>query len=83
MKKAKDGDVRSEYRRDELGPGVRGKYLDGYRSGTNLVLLSPDVAEAFPTDDSVNEALRAFARVARRTTAKTGRATKRESIGRR
>jgi hypothetical protein len=83
MKKAKNGDIRPEHRRDELGPGVRGKYLDAYRSGTNLVLLSPDVAEAFPTDDSVNEVLRAFVRVARRTTSKTRPATKRVPLGRR
>jgi hypothetical protein len=83
MKKARDGDIRPEYRRDDLGPGVRGKYLDAYRSGTNLVLLSPDVAEAFPTDESVNEALRAFVRVARTTFSKTRRPTKREPAGRR
>jgi hypothetical protein len=83
MKKVKNGDIRSDYRRDELGPGVRGKYLDAYRSGTNLVLLSPDVAEAFPTDDSVNDALRAFVRVARTTVPKTRRPTKREPASRR
>ena len=32
-------DLRPEYRRGDLGPGVRGKYLESYRSGTNLVLL--------------------------------------------
>ena len=35
-----------------------GKYVDKYRQGTNLVLLDPDIAKAFPTDESVNEALR-------------------------
>jgi hypothetical protein len=83
MKKAKNGDIRPDYRRGDLGSGVRGKYLDAYRSGTNLVLLSPDVAEAFPTDESVNEALRAFVRVARRTTSRTRRTTKRAPAGRR
>jgi hypothetical protein len=38
--------------------GVRGKYLDRYRQGTNVVLLEPDVAAKFPTSSSVNEALR-------------------------
>ncbi|MDY0165294.1 MAG: hypothetical protein RBS80_02050 [Thermoguttaceae bacterium] len=38
----------------------RGKYLDQYRAGTNLVLLAPDVRVAFPTDQSVNEALRSI-----------------------
>jgi hypothetical protein len=82
MKKVKNGDVRPDYRRDDLGPGVRGKYLEAYRSGSNLVLLSPDVAEAFPTDDAVNEALRAFVRLARRSTSNMRRAPKREPAGR-
>ena len=59
MKKAKKPDeLRPEYKREDLGPGVRGKYYESYRKGTNLVLLSPDVAKAFPDDESVNEALR-------------------------
>ena len=39
--------------------GVRGKYAAKYRARTNLVLLDPEVAEAFPSDAAVNEALRA------------------------
>jgi hypothetical protein len=38
--------------------GIRGKYYEQYRKGTNVVLLEPDVAEAFPTENAVNEALR-------------------------
>ena len=38
--------------------GVRGKRYEEYRKGTNVVLLKPDVAEAFPTEEAVNEALR-------------------------
>ena len=49
---------RAEYDLSQLKGGVRGKYTDRYRAGTNLVLLEPDVAKAFPTDGSVNEALR-------------------------
>ncbi len=41
-----------------LRHGVQGKYADRYREGTNLVLLDPDVARAFPTEEAVNEALR-------------------------
>jgi len=41
-----------------LKNGVRGKYVERYRQGTNLVKLAPDVAAAFPTEQSVNEALR-------------------------
>jgi hypothetical protein len=40
--------------------GVRGKYVTRYRAGTNLVLLDPEVAEAFPTDAAVNRALHAI-----------------------
>ena len=60
MKKADSDELRSEYRREDLGPGVRGKHLESSRSGTNLVLLHPDVARAFPTDEAVNDALRSF-----------------------
>ena len=41
-----------------LRNGVQGKYADRYREGTNLVLLAPDVAKAFPTEEAVNQALR-------------------------
>ena len=46
--------------------GVKGKYVDRYRSGTNVVLLDPDVADAFPTAESVNEALRMLLTIAQR-----------------
>jgi hypothetical protein len=82
MKKARVGEIRPDYRRDELGPGVRGKYLDAYRSGTNLILLSPDVAKAFPTEDAVNDALRSFVRVAQRTASTRRRAARRVPAGR-
>lgn len=52
MKKAKSEDLRPGYNREDLGPGVRGKYFESYQKGTNLVLLSPDVAKAFPTEES-------------------------------
>lgn len=54
--------LRPEYDLASLGPGVRGKYAGRLR-GTTLVALQPDVAEAFPTSDAVNEALRAVLRV--------------------
>jgi len=67
MRKAKSDELRPEYRREDLGPGIRGKYVDAYRSGTNLVLLSPDVAKVFPTEETVNEALRSLIEVAKRS----------------
>ena len=60
-------DLREEYRREDLGAGVRGKYLRSYQKGSNLVLLSPDVAEAFPTSEAVNEALRSLLDLARKS----------------
>ncbi len=58
---AKD-ELRREYDLSTLKGGVRGKYVARYRRGTNLVLLSPDVAEFFPDEQSVNTALRNLAR---------------------
>ena len=55
-----DDELRPEYDLHELlKGGVRGKYAERYRAGTNLVLLAPDVAKAFANDaKAVNEALR-------------------------
>ena len=59
MSKAKETDeLRPEYKREDLGVGVRGKYFKDYSKGTNLVLLSPDVAKLFSSEEAVNEALR-------------------------
>jgi hypothetical protein len=54
----------AEYDFASMKGGVRGKYVRRLRSGSNLVLLEPDVAEAFPTDVAVNQALRAALKVA-------------------
>ena len=57
--KEKTDELRSEYDLAALlKEGVKGKYAKRYEQGTNLVLLSPDVARGFPTDEAVNEALR-------------------------
>jgi ribosomal 50S subunit-associated protein YjgA (DUF615 family) len=58
-----EDELRPEYDLSQLKRRVRGKYVERYREGTNLVLLEPDVAEAFPDADSVNEALRFLIRV--------------------
>ena len=57
--------MRKQYKREDLGKGVRGKYYAAFSKGTNLVLLSPDVAAAFPTSEAVNEALRGLVQVAK------------------
>ncbi len=52
-------ELRSEYDlKSLLKDGVRGKYAARYHSGTNLVLLEPEVAKAFPNDKAVNDALK-------------------------
>ena len=63
----KHEELRPDYKREDLGQGIRGKYYEEYRKSTNLVLLSPDVAAAFPTEEDVNEALRALMRIAQRS----------------
>ena len=76
MRKVKASDeLRPEYKREDLGVGVRGKYFKSYRNGTNLVLLSPDVAKVFPTDEVVNEALRSLIKLAEKSTGRTRRST--------
>jgi hypothetical protein len=75
MKKVKNENMRSDYLREELGKGIRGKYYRQYQEGTNLVLLDPEVAEVFPTEDSVNRALRSLIDVAQRSTGLTSRST--------
>ena len=64
-KQAKSEEPRREYDLSKLKGRVRGKYTARYKAGTNLVLLSPDVAEYFHDDKSVNAALRILIRVAR------------------
>jgi len=55
MKKERNDELRKGY---DFSKGVRGKYAGRFAEGTKLVLLDPDIAEAFPTAQSVNAALR-------------------------
>ena len=55
-----DDDLRPEYPPELFRGGVRGKYFERYRAGTNLVRLDPDLRAAFPTDEAVNRALRSL-----------------------
>jgi hypothetical protein len=70
MRKAKTDEMRPEYKREDLKDGVRGKYYKAFQRGSNLVLLSPDVAKAFPTDEAVNNALRSLMEIAERSVKK-------------
>lgn len=65
MKKTKQDELRPEYRRSDLGRGIRGKFYKAYAAGTNLVLLGADVAEVFTDETAVNDALRSLIKVAR------------------
>ena len=81
MKKAEV--IRAEYRRVDLGKGVRGKHFEEFKKGSNLVLLTPELAKIFPTNEAVNTALSSLVGVARSATGLTsrssGRATKRRA----
>jgi len=56
--------MRAEY---DFSGGVRGKYAERYRRGVNVILLDPELADAFPDSKSVNDALRALLAIATRS----------------
>ncbi|MDZ4855382.1 MAG: hypothetical protein SGJ26_11090 [Nitrospirota bacterium] len=72
----KAGDeLRPEYRRSDFGKLVRGKYAARAARETNVVVLEPELAEAFPNAKAVNEALRGLLDVAATTARLTRRST--------
>jgi hypothetical protein len=77
MKKASmkmaDQDI-PELKRDELGKGVRAKYLKHFGHGSNVVVLQPEIQKAFPTSEAVNKALTSMLAFAQATQGLTGRA---------
>ena len=56
-KQPANDEMRPEY---DLRGGVRGKYYERYKQGTNVVLLEPDIAKVFRDSATVNEALRQY-----------------------
>lgn len=76
-------ELRPEYRRSDFGSLVRGKYAARVATETNIVVLEPEIAEAFPNAKAVNDALRGLldvaATTARLTRRSTGRAKKRRA----
>ncbi len=64
MKKTPKSTMLVEY---DFSKGIRGKYARQFASGTNIVILDPDVAKIFPDSDVVNETLRALAKIAMRS----------------
>lgn len=78
MKKAKSDDVemRAEYRREDLGPLVRGKYAARYAKSTNVVVIDPSLTSVFPNSEAVNDALRSLLTVATAATGITSRSNR-------
>ena len=76
MKKPKppSDEMRAEYRREDLGPLVRGKYAARYAKATNVVVIDPALTTAFPNSEAVNEALRGLLALATSATHVTSRA---------
>ena len=78
MKKVKSemaDELRPEYKRSDFGVIVRAKYANRIKAETNVVLLVPDIAEAFPYDEAVNKALRYSLEVAKTSTSLTQRSS--------
>ena len=59
-------ELRPEYKRSDFGELVRGKYAAQIEDETNVVLLEPEVAKAFPNDKAVNDALLRLLKIAAR-----------------
>jgi len=75
-----EDELRPEYDFSNMAGGVRGKYVERYRTATNVVLLDPDVAKAFPTNASVNEALRLLLQIAQRQQPEQTRLERTDSV---
>lgn len=60
-----DYDLRDEYDLSKMTILPRGRFAPERRVGTNVVVLAPDVSQAFPSDEAVNEALRLVLQIAR------------------
>lgn len=63
LNKEMDPDMLEEY---DFSNGVRGKYVERFAKGSNVIVLDPDVAEIFPDSESVNQALRVLAEIIRK-----------------
>ena len=68
-----EDEMRPEY---DLRGGVRGKYYERYKQGTNIVLLEPDIAKAFRGSAAVNDALRSLLQVSESTRCLTSRSAR-------
>jgi hypothetical protein len=71
MKKDREAvkdELRAEYKRSDFPEGlVRGKYSKLMRESSNIVVLKPEVAQAFPNGDAVNDALLSLIKIAQKS----------------
>ncbi len=76
VKQTEKDELRAEYKRSDFpGPLVRGKYANRLRESSNVIILNPEVAEAFPNEEAVNTALLSLIKLAQKTTRLTKRST--------
>ncbi len=69
-------ELRPEYKRSDFEALVRGKYAQRIIAATNVVVLDPQVAKAFPNDRAVNKALRGLLRDRKSSVRPTARSTR-------
>ena len=83
MKKANiiSDELRPEYRREDFGPMVRGKYAARVRESSNVVVLDPEIAQAFPNAQAVNNALRGLLEIAKASVRFPARSTQATPAG--
>jgi hypothetical protein len=71
MKKDKEtvkDELRPEYKRSDFPGGLtRGKYSKRLKESSNIVVLRPEVAKAFPNEEAVNDALLSLINIAQKT----------------
>jgi hypothetical protein len=67
MKNSRESDPLATRPNLDFSKGVRGKYTRALEQGSNVVVISPDLVEAFPDSESVNEALRSLKKIASRS----------------
>ena len=60
MNQRENDDLQPEYPAELIRSGIRGKYAGRFKEGSNVVVIDPDLSDAFPNSEAVNEALRDY-----------------------
>ena len=77
-KKKKNDKLRDEYKLQDFPKGLtRGKYTERINKESNIVVIKPEVAKAFPNEEAVNNALESLINIAQKTTKNKRRTTHR------